>query len=85
MTPKQAIEKARNEGVALAQQDEKIAALTAELAAAREALLAIVRRGDSWLANDHDYGTAYKDRPEGDRVANAMLAAARAALKQEEA
>ena len=53
----------------------------AEDAAMRTALERIVKRGSDWLANNHDYRTAYADRPEADRAANAMLIIARAALE----
>ena len=60
---------------------ERIRAHDAEDAAMRAALERIVKRCGEWLSNDHDYSTAYADRPEGDRAANEMLTIARAALE----
>ena len=62
------------------EQDAEHDRLIEQNAALLAALEAIEQRGNAWLAGDHDYGTPYADRPEGDRAANSMLAIARAAI-----
>ena len=69
----------------LRQQDAERAADKARIAELEAALRKILARGEEWLRNDHDYSTAYADRPEADRAANTMQGIARAALKPKEA